>query len=325
MAETRAYSTCLACTWRLRETSMTSRATSWSTRSRIISKPCWSKSGGGWKRSGKSAKPSSGKRLNAPTSGLKRHDFLPSTEAERRLRQRADHFAEVARNEAWLANQNQAAALTALSNVSRQTSPALAAKLALAAWPRTHDDPGPKLDVTVDALSTAVAELRERRVLCRYKFGVSSAAFSPDGARIATASYGKTAWIWDAATYKEIAVLRGHEGEVRSAAFSPDGALIATASDDKTARIWDAVTYKEIAVLRGHEREVRSAAFSPDGARLLTASFDNTVRLWDAVAVKESAALRYDGAVITAAFSSVGSRIVTASYDKAADLGRGHG
>ena len=69
---------------------------------------------------------------------------------------------------------------------------------------------------------------------------VSSAAFSPDGTRIVTASWDKTARIWDAATAKEIAVLRGHENSVNSAAFSPDGSRIVTASWDETARIWDA-------------------------------------------------------------------------------------
>jgi WD40 repeat protein len=43
----------------------------------------------------------------------------------------------------------------------------------------------------------------------------------------------------DAATAKEIAVLRGHKKSVVSVAFSPDGARILTASDDNTARIWD--------------------------------------------------------------------------------------
>ena len=80
-----------------------------------------------------------------------------------------------------------------------------------------------------------------------------SAAFSPDGSRIVTASVDKTARIWDAATGKEIAVLRGHDSVVNSAAFSPDGSRIVTASADKTARIWDAASAKEIAVLRGHE------------------------------------------------------------------------
>jgi WD40 repeat protein len=117
---------------------------------------------------------------------------------------------------------------------------------------------------------------------------VLSAAFSPDGARIVTASgfplldsTDNTARIWDAATGKEITVLRGHEHNVRSAAFSPDGSRIVTASLDNTARIWDAATGKEITILRGHEKAVWSAAFSPDGARIVTASGDKTARIWD--------------------------------------------
>ena len=66
-----------------------------------------------------------------------------------------------------------------------------------------------------------------------------SAAFSPDGSRIVTASNDKTARVWDAATGKAIAVLSGHEDSVISAAFSPDGLHIVTASADKTARVWD--------------------------------------------------------------------------------------
>jgi WD40 repeat protein len=69
---------------------------------------------------------------------------------------------------------------------------------------------------------------------------VRSAAFNPDGSRIVTASDDRTARVWDAASAKEIAVLRGHDGKLLSAAFSPDGSRIVTASDDKSARIWDA-------------------------------------------------------------------------------------
>jgi dipeptidyl aminopeptidase/acylaminoacyl peptidase len=61
--------------------------------------------------------------------------------------------------------------------------------------------------------------------------------FSPDGARIVTASADTTARVWDAATGKPIAALAGHDDSVNRAAFSPDGARVVTASDDKTARL----------------------------------------------------------------------------------------
>jgi hypothetical protein len=78
---------------------------------------------------------------------------------------------------------------------------------------------------------------RRSKATCDY---VLSAAFSPDGKRIVTASLDKTARVWDAATGKAIGKpLKGHSGYVYSAAFSPDGKRIVTASDDKTARIWD--------------------------------------------------------------------------------------
>jgi hypothetical protein len=173
-----------------------------------------------------------------------------SEENERRLRQQADYFADVARKEAQLAKQNQAAALTALSNITRPTNPALAAKLALAAWPRNNDDPASKLDVTIYALSEAVTELRERKILRGHYGAVNSAAFSPDGARIVTSfASDSTARIWDVASREEIIILHGHHADVTSAAFSPNGARIVTASKDGTARIWDAATGKEIAVL----------------------------------------------------------------------------
>jgi tetratricopeptide (TPR) repeat protein len=66
-------------------------------------------------------------------------------------------------------------------------------------------------------------------------------AFSPDGARLATAvanvSGDERTRIWDAATGQE-QLLVPHSEKVVAAAFSPDGARLATTSNDKTARIW---------------------------------------------------------------------------------------
>ena len=193
----------------------------------------------------------------------------------------------------------------------------------------TEDDVslGSKSDAastSMTALAAAVSHSDWRLAFRAGEKGVRAAAFSPDGSRIVTASEDKTARLWDAATAKEIAVLRGHESVVNSAAFSPDGSRIVTASSDKTARIWDAATAKELAILRSDEGVattgvVTSAAFSPDGTRVVTTSDDNTARVWDAAAANEIVVLRgHDDGVSSAAFSPDGTRIVTASWDNTA-------
>ena len=73
-----------------------------------------------------------------------------------------------------------------------------------------------------------------------HQSSVNSAVFSPDGSRVVTASWDRTARIWDTASGKEIALLRGHQDLVSSAVFSPDGSRVVTASQDKTVRVWNA-------------------------------------------------------------------------------------
>jgi DNA-binding beta-propeller fold protein YncE len=180
---------------------------------------------------------------------------------------------------------------------------------------RTGDMPAhaPEAD---RALLNGRNRLLEFAVLKGHEGEVRSAAFSPDGARVVTASSDHTVRIWDAASGKEIIVFKGHEDAVRSAAFSPDGARVVTASSDNTARIWDAASGKEIIVLKGHERGVTSAAYSPDGARVVTASSDETARIWNAASGKEIIVLKgHKDAVRSAAFSPDGARVVTASSD----------
>ena len=80
---------------------------------------------------------------------------------------------------------------------------------------------------------------------------VNSAAFSPDGRRIVTASADNTARLWD----------------------------IVTASADNTAPLRDAVTGTPIAQRGDREDVFGSAAFRPDGSR--------TARPWEIASTQE--------------------------------------
>ena len=168
----------------------------------------------------------------------------------------------------------------------------------------------------VSVLADARSRDRQRAVLQRL-----SAAFSPDGARVVTASLDYTARLWDVATGAALAVLQGHTRGVSSAAFSPDGARVVTACSDNTARLWDVATGTSLAVLQGHTQTVASAAFSPDGARVVTASWDNTARLWDVTTGASLAVLQgHTQRVNSAAFSPDRTRVLTASSDTTARL-----
>src|SRR5512140_1865388 len=61
---------------------------------------------------------------------------------------------------------------------------------------------------------------------------VNSAAFSPDGSRVITASDDHTARIWDATTGNPVSPPLQHQDGVHSAAFSPDGTRVVTTSSD---------------------------------------------------------------------------------------------
>jgi WD40 repeat protein len=68
---------------------------------------------------------------------------------------------------------------------------------------------------------------------------VPSVAFAPDGRTLATGSVDATVRLWEPATGRCTATLKGHTDGVWSVAFAPDGRILATGSEDKTARLWE--------------------------------------------------------------------------------------
>jgi WD40 repeat protein len=180
-----------------------------------------------------------------------------------------------------------------------------------------------------------------------YTDGVRSAAFSPDGKILATASYDGMVRFHDADTMKVWAVsepnvgAQGRQLGINGLCFLQDGKYLATAGlQARNVSIWDVeavrarragdqpVTFPPVAVLEGHEQRVLSVAASADGKTIISGSGDQTARLWDLpeslpkmgekplVIKKERAILRgHQSEVEAVAASPDGTLFATAAWD----------
>jgi WD40 repeat protein len=113
-----------------------------------------------------------------------------------------------------------------------------------------------------------------------HKDGILSAAFSPDGRRVVTASEDFTAVVWDAATGRQLIPPLKHHGHVRSARFSPDGKWILTASSDETARVWSSETGLPLSAPLCHFVPLVDAFFVRGQNAVATVDYWGHARLW---------------------------------------------
>ncbi|MGV3662098.1 MAG: pentapeptide repeat-containing protein [Prosthecobacter sp.] len=168
----------------------------------------------------------------------------------------------------------------------------------------------------------APAPPRPLRSLCQnraytgHRDPVNACAWSPRGTALVTASNDHTFRLWDAATGRELLILRGHVAHVRCCAWNPDGTRLLSGSDDKTLKLWDAATGGELLSLSGHTGSVSCCAWSPDGTRLLSGSYDKMLKLWDAATGRELLSLSgHTAHVRCCAWSPDGTRLLSGSGD----------
>jgi WD40 repeat protein len=120
----------------------------------------------------------------------------------------------------------------------------------------------------------------------------STATFSADGTRLAIASALGYARVWNTATWREEATLRGFLNAVNSVAFSPEGKRLAACgtNPEDTVKLWDVDSWQELLTLEGTGHGFKINAFSPDGNTIGTKSTEGILGLWRAPSWEEIAA-----------------------------------
>jgi WD40 repeat protein len=110
-------------------------------------------------------------------------------------------------------------------------------------------------------------------------------SFSPDGRRLAVATFAGPGLVLDARSGRRLFDLAGAPSP--SVAWSPNGRWIATAGQDRRVRVLDARTGRVRFTLAGHTSDVVSVDWSADSRRLASGSSDGTAKVW-AVAADEA-------------------------------------
>ncbi|XP_045453166.1 WD repeat-containing protein 37 [Melitaea cinxia] len=136
---------------------------------------------------------------------------------------------------------------------------------------------------------------------------VVAADWLTGGDHVITASWDRTANLYDVETGDCLQILTGHDHELTHASAHHSSRLVVTASRDTTFRLWD---FREpihsVSVFQGHTESVTSAVFTRED-KVVSGSDDRSVKVWDVRNMRSAlATIRSDSSVNRVAVSGAG-------------------
>ena len=114
-------------------------------------------------------------------------------------------------------------------------------------------------------------------------FGTVDLDFSPDGARLASATSNMNLRTWDLATGEWLDFYREGSGSPHHVRWHPSGSWIVSSDWSGALNFWNAETAEPLDVVRGHNAPETGLRFSANGERLLSSAMDFVVKVWDAL------------------------------------------
>ena len=162
-------------------------------------------------------------------------------------------------------------------------------------------------------------------VIASFEHGerVSSVGFSPDGTRVVTAGYDKTARVWKTSDGSLFFPPLPHNHRVDFACYRPDGSAILTTTSGEgelsVSTLWNATSGESITKFTNHRSwYVLHVDFHPSGDRVCCAGSVTAIN-WDLeTGAATTSALRHRGMVSQVRFSPDGHLLATASWDNTA-------
>ncbi len=129
--------------------------------------------------------------------------------------------------------------------------------------------------LTVNDNTASVWDISTGKILWFYYHGsfIGDSDFSPDGEKIITGSFDKTAKLWD--VRRKIL----HKKNIYFSTYDKNGEKIITTSEDGLVILWDAKTRKKIQIFEINE-PIRYASFNIDETRVIIAS-ETKISLWE--------------------------------------------